>query len=326
MLCTVVPTTAATQYTFDIPISKPNVTDEIAYIEVLYGGGAYCEVAIFNCRIFSEDKFNLDYQIDVYSDSISIYPIFTTSSAGVSYSMTAFWVSTTGNTDFENPTVNTALSLYYPDIVGIHVYGGVKVSGLEDNNIDFTVNYGSDGVAIGQLNTIIAILQNKGNGDIIANQNQNAEDIQQNQNENTDKIIENDKAMQEQEKQEISGSGNDSVDSIISVVPDVGADGIQSSVENLLNGAKYDGTDCKWTFPAIEIPAVEGLFNKITLTQPQEIDLGSWVRKIPEPVLKTIQALCSIGVVLFVLYSFFDLLLYCFTQNKKGSGKGSDDD
>ena len=128
--------------------------------------------------------------------------------------------------------------------------------------------------------------------------------------------------QQYDEKAEANKSGNDSIDGVTGALPKVDFSGLQNSLEVLTQNMMYNGTDCVWEFPALYIPKVENLIpNKIPLTSEKDIDIGAWVRKMPSPALMVIQAFCSIGIILFIIYELYSFIIFCMTLKSNQVGK-----
>lgn len=129
------------------------------------------------------------------------------------------------------------------------------------------------------------------------------------------------------EKEEAESSGNDGIDGVTGALPYTDFSGLQNSLDTLVQNMMYNGTDCVWTFPALKIPAISGVTPEIKLTDDRDIDLGAWVRKMPSAVLMVIQACCSIGVVLFIIYELYSFIIFCMTlrNNQVGKDEESED-
>lgn len=133
-------------------------------------------------------------------------------------------------------------------------------------------------------------------------------------NEKLDELI----GQAEREKDEATDTGNDGVGEITDVIPDHSS-GFISGMENLVTSLSYSGTDCKWTFPQLYIPAIEGVTGEIKLTDSEfEIDIGGWVKKIPGTILSVIQIILTIALILFCVKELYGTVQYILTL--KGGG------
>lgn len=327
---------ADTQYVFNFPISRPQIGDNIAYLEVLYtrtnGSRVDGEVLIVSMPsdYHYDDGGNPAIDIDIFNSSIK----FSQTSYTIDFqpTMNFFYSSTYGNTGFLDSNYDT-YEIDYGKILGVHVYGDVRVSSNINNNGNFIFNYGTDSLAYTQLNTIISILKNQSNRDIIENNNSNTDKITGNQNQNTQDIIDNDKEntgaiidnqnqIVENEKNEINDSGNSSVGNIQSVVPDVGISTLTGGLNKIVSSVSTHSLYCQWEFPAIKLPKINGVIeNEVVLTESKTIDLGGMVQKIPDRYMTLTRSICTVGLILFIVYELHSFILYCFTLKSNQGGK-----
>ena len=206
--------------------------------------------------------------------------------------------------------------------------GRVKYSGNIPTNISLRLVYdytSNDlGAYVDIVTKFIFVPENQADK-IINNQNENTEEIINNQNDNADKIIESQQQLQENEKQEAENSGNDGVDGVMSALPDLDTNGIQKAIENITTAVSYNSRYCVWTFPSMKIPAISGICDEIVLNEEKEIDLGAWVKKIPDRYITLVRALCSVALILFIIYEFISFIIYCLTLKKGEAGKEDDE-
>lgn len=170
--------------------------------------------------------------------------------------------------------------------------------------------------------------QNANTQSIQANQNANAQSIQANQNANTqqqmqndtantDKIIDNQNQLQENEKNEAESSGQGSVDDVSRAIEDKSA-GFISAISNLVGSMSYNGTACAWSFPAIKLPAIEGVMAETQLTEEMPIDFEFWVNKIPSNILLLIRSILTIALIGYCFKELYGTISYVLTL--KGGG------
>ncbi len=119
------------------------------------------------------------------------------------------------------------------------------------------------------------------------------------------------------EKNETQKSGNDSLNDVSSAVPDKSA-GMLSALQSLSNAVSYTGTEAKWKFPQMYIPAIAGVTDRINLNSEMEIDFSYWVNQIPQDIRTIISALATIGLVIFAFKELYGLISYVLTL--KGGG------
>lgn len=120
------------------------------------------------------------------------------------------------------------------------------------------------------------------------------------------------------EKNEAQKSGNENVDKLTGAIG-IDTSGFLSGFQNLASAMSYDGTDANWTMPAIYIPEIQGITDRIDLTDEQPINLVSFVDKIPDNILDIIRALFDIALVVFCGKELYDLISYLFTLKGGGS-------
>lgn len=141
-----------------------------------------------------------------------------------------------------------------------------------------------------------------------------------NDNKNTQAIIDNEKEMYENEKQEATDSGNDSVDDVMSAIP-ADNDGFISAIEKLGKVLVTDSTEAKWTFPALYIPAIEGVTSKIELSSEKDIDFGYWIKQIPSTILTLIQYISTIALIIYCFKELYSTIEYILTLRKGGNSE-----
>lgn len=347
---------AEPQYIFNMPIAQPQIGDDIAYVEVLYQRNGVSRIDAEVLIIHLAERNYFDYSeisepsINLYIDS-NRYLYIMPHSFYLEHSpvINCFYYSSLNNSGFLYESEEPRMQIDYSNILGIHIYGDVQLTNEESYFGNFTFNYGFDSLAYGQLNTIISILRNQTNADIIENNNKNTQTIitedgkntdkitdnqdsntdkiTDNQNQNTQDIIDNQNQIVENEKQEVTGSGNSSVDSIMNIIPDVGTDGIISGINKIISSISDEsGSPCSIEFPSLRIPKIDGVItNEIVLTNPYKIDLYYWVTKIPYKIITVVRCITTIGIILFVVFELYNLILFCMTL-KSGQGGKEDDE
>lgn len=152
---------------------------------------------------------------------------------------------------------------------------------------------------------------------IINNQNENTDKITQNNDKNTDKIIDNQNQLQENEKNEAETQGQGSVDEISGAIEDKSANFV-SAISNLAGSMSYEGTACAWSFPALKLPAIEGVMPEYQLTEEKPIDFEFWVNKIPADILLLVRSLLTIALIGYCFKELYGTISYVLTL--KGGG------
>lgn len=120
------------------------------------------------------------------------------------------------------------------------------------------------------------------------------------------------KSYLEQEKEEANKGGNDSVDELGSVIPN-DSGGFIDSLSNFVGAMAYDGTECDWKFPALYLPAIQGVMPKINLTDELEIPFEYWISKIPSGILTLVRSLLTIALIVFCFKELYNIISYVLT-------------
>lgn len=123
----------------------------------------------------------------------------------------------------------------------------------------------------------------------------------------------------ENEKQEAQEGGASAKNDSDEAMPNDSAS-LTDSLSSLTSALSYSGTDSAWTFPAISLPAISGVMEETSLTEPQSIDFGGWVNSIPSDVLTLIRALGTIALIIFCFKELYDTISYVLTMRKDDSG------
>ena len=119
------------------------------------------------------------------------------------------------------------------------------------------------------------------------------------------------------EKNEAQSSGNDSVDQLTGAIG-VDTSGFLKGFQRLATAMSYDGIDAQWTLPAISIPKIDGVTDKLDLSDEKPINLVQFVSSIPNNILSIIRAVFDIALVIFCAKELYGLVSYLFTL--KGGG------
>lgn len=130
-------------------------------------------------------------------------------------------------------------------------------------------------------------------------------------NNKLDEII----GQPEEEKSEAQEGADDALSGILDGVEDKGP-GFFRALGGLISAMSYNGTEAKWQVPPIKIPAIDGLWDEIVLTENQEIDFSFWVNKLPEVLLNFIKALLTTALIVYCFKELYETLSYVFTLKK----------
>lgn len=203
----------------------------------------------------------------------------------------------------------TTINLYLEDgwtIKSIKGYGNVSYTSVDNGINDFTVVYGEN-------SAIYNILK----GVEIATQN-STDQVIENDDKNTQAIIDNQNQIQQNEKNETQTQGEDSVNDVSGAIDDKSS-GFVSAIGNLVNSMSYNGTACAWKFPALKLPAIDGVMGEIKLTDEKPIDFQYWVNKIPSNVLLLVRSLLTIALIVYCFKELYNTIAYVLTLKGGGS-------
>lgn len=190
--------------------------------------------------------------------------------------------------------------------------------GFLDNNI--TIRYGDeDSVSLEIQNdktneTLGEILEAE---EVTQDKLDDLGDKQDLTNEKLDAVLQ----QPEQEKQEADGSGNEAVDGLTSVIP-ADNDGVIAALRNLSAAMSYTGTECKWKFPALYIPAIDGVTPRIDLTSEKDINFTEWIDAMPTDAIEVVRIIATIALILYCFKELYSLIKYILTM--KGGGGGNE--
>lgn len=313
--------TAFAQQVIYVNVSKPQISDNLCYIELYMthpSSGEY--QGIMGVYVINNNPTNTPVFVLTGDNTAEIK----STSVLYGYWSDLVWntwntVSGSGSTDSNG---NGNLSLWFnPDIFkisAVRTYGAIR-NGSGMTTGDYTISYGEDKAISQRLDSIISLLQsqNANTNNITANIDKNSSNIQSNNDKNTQSIIDNQNQLVEQEKTETQNSGDNSVNDVSSSVPDKSA-GMLSALQSLSNAVSYTGTSAKWTFPQMYIPSIAGVTDRINLNSEMEIDFTYWVNQIPQDIRTVITALATIGLVIFAFKELYGLISYVLTL--KGGG------
>ena len=325
--CICIPASAreVTDWNYDFNCQKPPVNSNSGYIEVVFEN--------FSPHVFSfsgawdspgpMNTENVTYNASVVNNYLTISVNGSTEYSWVEngnrfYSTYHFFgciQDISGSANFLNGSQSISFPLLNAGkIVAIRGYN-CNVSGIA-SGICPAFNYGADKTIINKLDELVNTYRNS-NQAIINNSTDNANKIQQNQDENTDKIINNQNQLQQQEKDETQNQGQDSINDVSGVIEDKSS-GFISSITGLVSSMSYDGTKCAWTFPALKLPAIEGVMPEYQLTEEKPIDFEFWVNKIPENILLLIRSILTIALIVYCFKELYSTISYVLTL--KGGG------
>ena len=327
---------------YSIPFSQPTADENSGYIEILLqdsSGNKYVRVQSWQFVLDHfenvNEKQSLSMSFKVTPKSIDYtggYNNVASVSTEYVYTFTTGYMTQaggyvvesktshkdSGTTDFA--TVNGWFWVSESEtVLGVKIYGNYSVQRKIDsaNGGSWVVVYGGDNAVLEELQAIKSILRNKNNDDIIANQDENTNKITQNDDENTQAIIDNQNDLAEKEKTETQNQGEGSVNDVSGAIEDKSA-GFISSIGNLVSAMSYNGTSCAWKFPALKLPAIDGVIPEIKLSDEKPIDFEYWVNKIPSNILLLVRSVLTIALIVYCFKELYNTISYVLTL--KGGG------
>lgn len=327
---------------YSIPFSQPTSDENSGYIEILLqdsSGNKY--VRVQSWQFVLEDfeivniKQSFSMSFNVTSKSITYtggYNKVASASTDYVYTFTKAYItqtggyvvdSTTSSKDSGTTSFATVSGEFWvapsETVLGVKIYGNYSVLSKIDsaNGGSWVVVYGGDNAVLQELEAIKSILRSKSNDDIIANQDENTNKITQNDDENTQAIIDNQNDLAEKEKTETQNQGEGSVNDVSGAIEDKSA-GFISSIGNLVSAMSYNGTSCAWKFPALKLPAIDGVMSEIKLSDEKPIDFEYWVNKIPSNILLLVRSVLTIALIVYCFKELYNTISYVLTL--KGGG------
>lgn len=320
-----------------MPISKPNATEGFYYVEMITkesDGTLYAWVFMIN----DNNNNGCNFIINGKAVTITTYG----PSSVVIIKDTGHVYNKGSNTN--GGSYNASFS---GTIIGVTAYGNVITNSNLNSGVDIV--YGDDNISVQLLLSILNTLNAQSNGDIISNQeqigqdiqdnadknaseiqknddqntssivsnqNQNAQDIQDNQDKNTQSIIDNQNELAEQEKQEITDSGNQATDAMDSIPNE--SEGFINALGTFVSTMSTTDTACSITFPAIKTPSFAGI-PAATLSEEKEVDFSTAISLIPSDIMRLIQALTTIALIVFCFKELYDTISEALTRKKANS-------
>ncbi len=296
------------------PYTKPQLTGDNGYIELLYqnaDGTLSSALFMWDCLDSSDSETLVNVTINEHS--ILLSPSFS-SGSGV---FTVSYIDSSGYKEFYNQLYFSGLTYTKNSgatFIAVHVYGNYNIVNYNIPNppiTNFEVVYGGNIQLVTDVNSILNKLESN-NVEIIQAQKDNANQIQQNQNENTDKIIDNQNQLQQNEKNEAETKGQESIDNVSGAIDDKST-GFISSITSLVASMSYEGTACAWSFPALKLPAIEGVMPEYQLTEEKPIDFEFWVNKIPSNILLLVRSLLTVALIAYCFKELYSTISYVLT-------------
>lgn len=123
----------------------------------------------------------------------------------------------------------------------------------------------------------------------------------------------------QQQKQEANSEGNDNINQATSALTNaLPIASISDAIKPLITACSYNGITSVWTFPSLKIPAIQGLFGEIQLSEQQNFDLCAYADQyIPDELLSIIRAAMTILLIVWAIREVMNLL-----SNLLGGGDG----
>ena len=122
------------------------------------------------------------------------------------------------------------------------------------------------------------------------------------------------------EKNEAQTSGSGASDDLAAAVPDQSA-GFTKSLKTFVKAMSTTETECNLKMPAVVIPEIEGLFGKTSLIEEQDINFTQAISLIPPDIMAIVQALTTIGLIVFCFKELYNTIEYVLTMRKGGNNE-----
>lgn len=128
-----------------------------------------------------------------------------------------------------------------------------------------------------------------------------------------------DKVQDQMDREEDAANqqGQESIDDATSAIPNNSA-GFIAGINALASSMAYTGTEAKWNFPAIKMPAISGVMDELVLSDNMEIDFSYWVQSLPSNILQVVQIICTAALIVYCFKEVYSQISYALTQ--KGGG------
>lgn len=116
----------------------------------------------------------------------------------------------------------------------------------------------------------------------------------------------------EKEKTEAQTGSQSAQQDAQNALPD-NSGSLLNGVGGFISGMSYNGTDCKWTFPAVSLPAISGVMDSVQLSAAKDITFSDYLNVIPDNILTIMRAICSVAVIVFGFKEFYSTIEYVLT-------------
>lgn len=116
--------------------------------------------------------------------------------------------------------------------------------------------------------------------------------------------------VDQEEKSEASTEGNDNINQATSALTNaLPIASIKDAITPLITACSYNGITSVWSFPALKIPAIQGLFGEMQLSEQQNFDLCAYADQyIPDELLSIIRAVMTILLIVWAIREVMNLL------------------
>lgn len=111
-------------------------------------------------------------------------------------------------------------------------------------------------------------------------------------------------------KKEANTEGNDNINQATSALTNaLPIASISDAVAPLVTACGYNGITSVWSFPAMKIPAIAGLFDEIQLNEVQNFDLCDYAEQyIPDELLTLIRSITTVLLIVWAIREIMSLL------------------
>lgn len=200
----------------------------------------------------------------------------------------------------------------------IHLYYNANISGFYSATIQLAQEFLSKGSGtVKWMGQGVGVYYDPGGSnyeEILQLINQNVENLPSKIKQVLEK---NNEDIKSEASKEGSGRVKQAKEALQNALP---VSAVKDAITPIITACGYNGTESKWQFPAMSIPAIPGLFDEIPLTEAQDIDLTEYATLyIPETLLMLVRSLLTAGLIMFAIKELMSLAASIFgDENNKG--------
>ena len=112
--------------------------------------------------------------------------------------------------------------------------------------------------------------------------------------------------------------GESILDELDDVIPDH-TDDFSVVLQDFVESMSYEGTDCKFCFPAIIFPAIPGVTGGFQLNEEKEVDFAEFFAMFPDPVFSLVRLLLTAALIIYCVKELYGMIQYVMTMRGGGA-------